>query len=406
MGALTNKPMAFNSRNWEYSSQITNDLTEFLTPKIRVDQFSGKIYRILPTVEWISNKIRFLYLGLRNQRIISPLFSYKFTIKIELSKKLISFTKVVILTNRLERSFNILRKRLFNIRKKNINFILGAVFDANINLFNNFERNNTKVNKYFEFSGKARIDKFNFEDANYIFFGFNPRMESPLLNLKIKESQQDVYSIGNFSFQYKVSVLDNGNFGLVQNFQGKMLGKSIAFFGISSLEHYNNYFGKKNLILPIYYLNNMNNFISNNDGGFFARKNVDDVNVYVAPQNLSEIKSNLIFSVTTHFEKFLGTDKLIRIPVSGYLESNFSYLDKDLNTKKINSMKPSFGIADFVTAFNLYTGNTASFSRGKANYNVKENNKVKIFNKLFSNFVPNYLVRDPLTRANQLFNKQ
>ena len=398
MGALTNKPMAFNSRNWEYSSQITNDLTEFLTPKIRVDQFSGKIYRILPTVEWISNKIRFLYLGLRNQRIISPLFSYKFCIKIALSEKTIYYNKLIMLTNRLEKSFYMLRRRLLNNRNKNVNFILGAIFDANVSSFRNFEKNKTKVHQFFEFAGKANINKFIDDESNIIFFGFNPRMESPLLNLKIKESQKEVVSIGNYSFQYPVSVLDNSSFGLLQAFVGKLLHKAVAYFGLSTIEEYNNFHNRKNLILPIYMLNNMKN---NSNDNVSYRKKIEDVMVYLSPQNISEISFNLIFSVTTHFEKLRGSDKVVRIPISGYLETNFNYIDSSLQIKKINSIKPSYGIIDFVTAFNLYTNNKNNNEVG--NLFIIKNKKKKIVNRLFSNFVPNYLVVDPLTRANQLF---
>lgn len=105
MGALTNKPMAFNSRNWEYNTQVTKDLTDFLSPRIRVDQFSGKIYRILPTVEWISNKIRFLYLGLKNQRIVTTLSTYKISVNFNFNKQIINFEKKVLITTNFKKLF-------------------------------------------------------------------------------------------------------------------------------------------------------------------------------------------------------------------------------------------------------------------------------------------------------------
>ena len=121
MGALTNKPMAFNSRNWEYSSQLTYDFTDYLTPRIRIDQFNGKVYRILPTVEWISNRIRFLYLGLRNQRINTPVTNYLINFEINLKKVSLLFEKRLLLTVNYERAFDLLKTKLFLNKKKNIN---------------------------------------------------------------------------------------------------------------------------------------------------------------------------------------------------------------------------------------------------------------------------------------------
>ncbi|RYX79074.1 hypothetical protein EON71_00995, partial [bacterium] len=112
MGALTNKVMAFNSRNWEYNSQLTVDLTDFMSPRIRVDQFNGKVYRILPTNEWISNRIRFLYLGLRNQRLSLPLATFLLNQEIVLEDRIIFFEKKLLINTSFQNCFEVLRDRL------------------------------------------------------------------------------------------------------------------------------------------------------------------------------------------------------------------------------------------------------------------------------------------------------
>ena len=102
--------------------------------------------------------------------------------------------KTLVLTNRLEKAFSLLKKRISNTRNKKVNLILGAVFDANLDMLTN----GVKVNKYLEFEGIVKNSPNSFQESNYLFFGVNPRMESPLLNLKIKESQKNIYSIGNY----------------------------------------------------------------------------------------------------------------------------------------------------------------------------------------------------------------
>lgn len=78
VGALTNKPAAFTYRNWELRPTETIDTSDALGSAIRVDARGSEVMRILPRIneainqEWISDKTRFQYDGLRYQRLTAP----------------------------------------------------------------------------------------------------------------------------------------------------------------------------------------------------------------------------------------------------------------------------------------------------------------------------------------------
>ena len=78
VGALTSKPYAFTARPWELSKTETIDVMDALGSNIRVDTKGRAVMRILPrnhdgvNEEWISDKTRFVWDGLRKQRLDKP----------------------------------------------------------------------------------------------------------------------------------------------------------------------------------------------------------------------------------------------------------------------------------------------------------------------------------------------
>jgi NADH-quinone oxidoreductase subunit G len=78
VGALTNKPYAFTARPWELTKTETIDVMDALGSSIRVDTKGREVKRILPrnhdgvNEEWISDKTRFVWDGLRSQRLDQP----------------------------------------------------------------------------------------------------------------------------------------------------------------------------------------------------------------------------------------------------------------------------------------------------------------------------------------------
>jgi NADH-quinone oxidoreductase subunit G len=78
VGALTSKPYAFMARPWELTKTLSIDVMDALGSGIRVDARGREVMRILPRVndavneEWISDKTRHVWDGLRTQRLDRP----------------------------------------------------------------------------------------------------------------------------------------------------------------------------------------------------------------------------------------------------------------------------------------------------------------------------------------------
>ncbi len=78
VGALTSKPYEFKARPWELRKTETIDVMDAVGSNIRVDARGREVLRILPRTnedvneEWISDKTRFVWDGLRNQRLDQP----------------------------------------------------------------------------------------------------------------------------------------------------------------------------------------------------------------------------------------------------------------------------------------------------------------------------------------------
>jgi NADH-quinone oxidoreductase subunit G len=78
VGALTSKPYAFVARPWELTKTPSIDVMDALGSNIRVDARGREVLRILPrendaiNEEWISDKTRHVWDGLRLQRLDQP----------------------------------------------------------------------------------------------------------------------------------------------------------------------------------------------------------------------------------------------------------------------------------------------------------------------------------------------
>ncbi len=78
VGALTSKPYAFNARPWELRKTESIDVMDAVGSNIRVDARGREVLRILPRLnegvneEWIADKTRFIWDGLKRQRLDRP----------------------------------------------------------------------------------------------------------------------------------------------------------------------------------------------------------------------------------------------------------------------------------------------------------------------------------------------
>jgi len=83
VGALTHGPYAFTSRPHELKTTASVDLMEAILPRVEHNYRGPEIMRTLPRVheevndEWISDKSRYAYDGLKRQRLSTPLIRNK-----------------------------------------------------------------------------------------------------------------------------------------------------------------------------------------------------------------------------------------------------------------------------------------------------------------------------------------
>lgn len=79
VGALTSKPYAFTARPWETRKTESIDVMDALGSNIVISTRTGDVLRVLPRIneevneEWISDKTRFAYDGLKRQRLTAPM---------------------------------------------------------------------------------------------------------------------------------------------------------------------------------------------------------------------------------------------------------------------------------------------------------------------------------------------
>eukprot|EP00793_Prasinoderma_coloniale_P004585 PRCOL_00000346-RA len=78
VGALTSKPYAFTARSWELKATESIDTSDALGAHVRVDSRGTEVMRVVPRLnedineEWITDRARFSYDGLKRQRLDQP----------------------------------------------------------------------------------------------------------------------------------------------------------------------------------------------------------------------------------------------------------------------------------------------------------------------------------------------
>ncbi|CAH1108257.1 unnamed protein product [Psylliodes chrysocephalus] len=83
VGALTSKPYSFTARPWEIRKVDSIDVLDAVGSNIVVSTRTGEVMRIVPRVneeineEWLADKSRFSYDGLKRQRLVTPMLRDK-----------------------------------------------------------------------------------------------------------------------------------------------------------------------------------------------------------------------------------------------------------------------------------------------------------------------------------------
>lgn len=184
VGALTSKPYAFSARPWELKKTETIDVMDALGANIRVDTKGREVMRIVPrnhdgvNEEWISDKTRFIWDGLRRQRLDKPYIrkngkltpatwsaAFAAIVKASKGKKIAAIAGDLASTEAM--------------------YALKAMISGNVEC--RVDGAYLPVGDRSGYVGTATIEDI--DSAEMIqLIGTNPRMESPVLNARIRKA--------------------------------------------------------------------------------------------------------------------------------------------------------------------------------------------------------------------------
>jgi len=190
VGALTSKPYAFKYRSWELSKTETIDVMDAVGSNIRIDSRGIEVIRILPRIneeineEWISDKTRFCYDGLKYQRLDKPYIKQNGKLKevsfdeaydvVAQKFKSVQASEIAALSGSLSAAEEIfaLKKLLEKLEVKN--------FDCRLN--------DEKLDASDRASYLFNTTIAGIENADaLLLIGANPRKDAPILNSRIRK---------------------------------------------------------------------------------------------------------------------------------------------------------------------------------------------------------------------------
>jgi NADH dehydrogenase (ubiquinone) Fe-S protein 1 len=237
VGALTSKPYTFMARPWELRSTESIDISDGVGSNIRIDSRGTQILRILPRFneevneEWISDKARFSYDGLRVQRLDSP---YVRTLPSELYKTTWeeAFERIKILHGNSD---------VTSVDGSQVGGIVGDLVDSesafafkkylsrlgssNIIVMEQNENRAISDNLPKDYTFNTSISELEKADA-VLLIGVDPRYEASMINLRLRkrylEGELKVGYIGApVDLTFPVEHISLGTSGLQDIAQGR-----------------------------------------------------------------------------------------------------------------------------------------------------------------------------------------
>ena len=195
VGALTHMPYTFIARPWELKSTYSIDVLDGMGSNIEVNNRGGEVMRILPRTnedvnqEWISDKTRHAFDGLKKQRLSFPIHR---TSEGEVKEL------------RWEEAMLLLAEQFEKVTGDEIAGVVGPHVDLettcafrdllhrlgceNIETSSLAPKLNANIRNNYLFNSRIT----GVEDADFVLFvGCNPRTEAPVLNARIRQCVDD-----------------------------------------------------------------------------------------------------------------------------------------------------------------------------------------------------------------------
>lgn len=325
VGALTDKLYAFKARPWELSIVPTVDILDSMASNIKIFSLGSEIKRILPlkteliNEDWISNRTRYFFEGLSKWRINIPL---------------INKNNLLVYSSWFQSFFYLAIKiwfYSFYYKSKNLIFLKGYFIDYESIITSRYllrkvgfilYNNDININDFYLYYLNLNFNKDINNKDFFFFLGINLRLESPILNIKLRKKliKENVLlcSIGSLFNDNLNSI----NFGLnINNLILFLKGKlriSTTYLKLNKK--------KSNFI----YL------LGNN-----IQKRLDVNNIYKIILSYSKIKNFIktdIFSILLENKKFLKLENFVNIIPLNLSNILYNELNLKNNLNKINKI--------------------------------------------------------------------
>jgi len=401
VGALTSKPYSFKARPWELNFLESIDILDSVCSNIRIDYLNNKVYRILPIYnkdineDWITNRVRFFYDSNNVQRILNPLWKNdngKFVVIGWLKLFFLFFSNLLKFLNYSSSVLSFIGMfsdlKSVNSVKKFFNLIGSEIF------FSDFIENNTDFRYNFLFKNLLVTLENN---LFFVFFGLNTRLESPILNSRLRKlyllndnlkfygfgvnssylnlplkiygnSIKNLIIILKSKFIFNKDILFSFfNYSIYNNFLKK--DQFIFFFGVSFFSQINssnffnlfcnwinkNFFYNVAVIFPFVgylsffeYNSGLNKFFFNKNN-FIYLSNVDDINFINSFSNLN----NFCVYNGSFFDEGAQISNII-IPTFTFFENDYEFLNIEGRVRKsLRVLSSSYNLISDFDFFNF-----------------------------------------------------
>ena len=187
VGALVSKPYAFTARPWELTKTETIDVMDALGSNIRVDTKGREVMRILPrnhdgvNEEWISDKTRFVWDGLRRQRLDTPYIRENGKLRKATWGEALAAAAAAMKGKKVAGLVGDLAPVEATFALKQLVESLGGTVES--------RTDNAKLpaDNRSAYVGTASIEDIDSADMIFLI-GTNPRVEAPVLNARIRKA--------------------------------------------------------------------------------------------------------------------------------------------------------------------------------------------------------------------------
>lgn len=218
MGALTSKPFAFTARPWELVATPSVDAFDATLYGVRVDARGLEVLRMLPlstntfTEDWITDKLRYSYDGLKRARIAVPYIRSAVSAWLSLFLRRDGISSVSIKAS----TWEVIATKLIGVLKGSSSLLLpSTITDLASHTAAELLFSSLRTRRYSPFLNNTNdaLGELLETSACLLLFATNLRYELPLLNVRILRrvaaGNIKVFSVAAAGFNYPV-----GNLGM------------------------------------------------------------------------------------------------------------------------------------------------------------------------------------------------